>query len=102
MGQTQRLRSLGGIERMTGLATRGQPEGKQRHSLLPQEAQHRLVAIPPAAAVAPSQPDRGPGRVRQDAQAPPQPLVGLRADRIGAAPQHRRTGRDAGEQVQHL
>ena len=95
MGQTQRPRSLGGIQRMARLAAGGQPQGQQRQILLEQDRQNRLIAAPPLPAIPPAEPDRRARRVRQMGQAPPQPGVGLRTDGIGTAPQHGRTGGDA-------
>lgn len=95
MGQTQRLRSLGRIEGMPRLTAGGQAQGQERDVLLEQNGQHRLSPPPPLSAIPPAQPDRRPWSRRQGPQALLQPLVGLRADRIGAAPEHRRSGRDA-------
>ena len=95
MGQTQRPRSLRGIERMAGLATRGQPQGQQRQILLEQDGQDRLIAAPPMPAIAPAKPDRRTRQASQVSQAPPQPGIGLRTDGVGTAPQHGWTGGDA-------
>ena len=95
MGQTQRPRSLRGIQRMARLAAGGQPQGQQRQILLEQDRQNRLIAAPPLPAIPPAEPDRRARRARQVGQAPPQPEVGLRTDGIGTAPQHGRTGGDA-------
>ena len=95
MGQTQRPRSLRGIQRMARLAAGGQPQGQQRQILLEQDRQNRLIAAPPLPAIPPAEPDRRARRVRQVSQAPPQPGIGLRTDGIGTAPQHGRTGGDA-------
>ena len=95
MGQTQRPRSLRGIQRMARLAAGCQPQGQQRQILLGQDRQNRLIAAPPLPAIPPAEPDRRARRVRQVGQAPPQPGIGLRTDGIGTAPQHGRTGGDA-------
>lgn len=95
MGQGQRLRSLGGIERMAGLTAGGETDRQEWALTSLQHSQHLLIAILPAASIAPAEPHRPTGLLIEIPQTPAQPTIALLPHRISAAAQHRRGGRQA-------
>jgi hypothetical protein len=87
---------------MPGLSAGGEPDRHQWALERLQQGQHLLIAISPAAPIAPTKPHRCFGLLRQIPEAPAQPTIGLLPHRIGAAAQHGRGGSHAGEQIEHL
>ena len=95
MGQGQRLRSLGGIERMAGLTAGGEADRHQWTLTSLQHSQHLLITILPATSIAPAEPHRPTGLLIEIPQTPAQPMLGLLPHRISAAAQHGRGSRQA-------